>query len=151
MRYVLSLGANLGDRSETLHLAIDELKKFILVEAISTFIETDPVGGPEQPRYINAVLIGESAATPAELLERIHGIESSFGRVREVRWGARTLDIDIITAGELVSDDAALTLPHPRAHERAFVLGPWLEIDPDAELPLHGKISHLFQALPASH
>jgi dihydroneopterin aldolase/2-amino-4-hydroxy-6-hydroxymethyldihydropteridine diphosphokinase len=96
------------------------------------------VGGPEQPAYLNAVLIGDTTLEPPELLRRLHEIEADHGRTREVRWGARTLDLDLIQVGrpgapsEIRTDGSALTLPHPRAHERGFVLVPWAQIDPGA-------------------
>ncbi len=139
---VVALGANLGDRAATIEAAVREIVADGLVEAarVSRPVETEPVGGPEQPAYLNAVLVGSTRLAPAHLLRRLHGIEARHGRVREVRWGARTLDLDLVQYGrpgddtEVVSADPALLLPHPRAHERAFVLLPWADVDPGARL-----------------
>jgi len=140
MKVVIALGSNLGDRAATLDAAIDSLRKIIEVKSVSTFIETDPVGGPEQPDYLNAVLIGESELEPIQLLFAMQEIELLAGRERIERWGARTLDLDLIVAGDLQMDTELLTLPHPRAHERRFVLDPWLEIEPGAILPGKGEV-----------
>jgi 2-amino-4-hydroxy-6-hydroxymethyldihydropteridine diphosphokinase len=101
---------------------------------VSPVYQTAPVGGPEQPDYLNAVLLIQTTLPPRELLAGVLAIEASHGRVRDIRFGPRTLDIDIISYADQVSDDQALILPHPRAHERAFVLAPWHDIDPDATL-----------------
>ena len=147
MKVVIALGSNLGDRAENISKAVSELTKIIEVTHLSTIYETDPVGGPEQPDYLNAVLIGKSELDPADLLTKTLEIESASGRTREVRWGARTLDIDLIVAGDVVSNSEFLILPHPRAHERAFVLEPWLEIEPDAVLPGRGSVAALLSQL----
>ena len=142
---VIALGANLGDRQAALQGALDGLRSTPGVEviAISSVYETDPVGGPEQPDYANAVIRVRSALSARELLDRAHELESDWDRTRQERWGPRTLDIDIIDVGGQVSDDPMLTLPHPRAHERGFVIVPWLEIEPEAVLSGHGPISAL--------
>ena len=140
MKVVIALGSNLGDRKATLDGAVDALKQIITVTKVSRYIETDPVGGPEQPDYLNAVLIGESDLEPTDLLLKMQAIELAAGRERFERWGARTLDLDLIAAGDLVMDTELLTLPHPRAHERRFVLDPWLEVDPQAILPGFGEV-----------
>jgi 2-amino-4-hydroxy-6-hydroxymethyldihydropteridine diphosphokinase len=140
MKVVIALGSNLGDRKATLDSAVDELKQIITVTKVSSYIETAPVGGPEQPDYLNAVLIGESDLEPTDLLVKMQSIELAAGRERLERWGARTLDLDLIVAGDLVMDTELLTLPHPRAHERRFVLDPWLEVDPQAILPGFGEV-----------
>lgn len=142
---VIALGANLGDRLAALEGAVDGLRATPGVEvvAVSSVYETEPVGGPEQPEYANAVVLVRATIPITALLERAHEIEKAWHRVRAERWGPRTLDIDIIDAGGAVSDDAVLTLPHPRAHERGFVIIPWLEIDPDAVLVGHGPIKDL--------
>lgn len=140
MKVVIALGSNLGDRKAKLDDAVDQLRKIITITKVSTFIETDPVGGPDQPNYLNAVVIGESDLEPADLLAKMLAIENEAGRTREVRWGARTLDLDLIVAGDTVMDTEFLTLPHPRAHERRFVLDPWLEVDPEAILPGCGEV-----------
>ncbi|MFF5208454.1 2-amino-4-hydroxy-6-hydroxymethyldihydropteridine diphosphokinase [Streptosporangium sp. NPDC000396] len=136
MKVVLALGSNLGDRFDTLQGAVDSLFDAPGLEfvAVSPVYETDPVGGPDQGPYLNAVVIAQTSLEPQTLLERAQSVENAFGRVRVERWGARTLDVDLITVGDVVSDDPELTLPHPRAHERAFVLVPWSRIDPDAVL-----------------
>lgn len=145
VKVVISLGANLGNRLAALQGAVDGLRETPGVEvvAVSSVYETAPVGGPAQPSYANAVVLVEATIPMMALLERAHEIEAAWDRVRAERWGPRTLDIDIIEAGGQVSDDPVLTLPHPRAHERAFVIVPWLEIDPGGELAGHGPISAL--------
>jgi 2-amino-4-hydroxy-6-hydroxymethyldihydropteridine diphosphokinase len=140
MKVVIALGSNLGDRQATLDGAVDALKQIINVIKVSSYIETDPVGGPEQPDYLNAVLVGESDLEPSVLLSEMQAIEHAAGRERLERWGARTLDLDLIAVGDLVMDTEFLTLPHPRAHERRFVLDPWLEVDPQALLPGFGEV-----------
>ena len=147
MKVVFALGSNLGDSYSTLESAIEELNHIITVTDASSFIETEPVGGPEQPNYVNAVVIGESEKEPMVLLREALAIENKFGRVREVRWGPRTLDIDLIIAGDHIIESPELELPHPRAHERAFVLEPWCEIDPDAVIPGRGAIQVLLAEL----
>lgn len=136
MKVVLALGSNLGDRFEMLQGALDSLFDTPELEfvAVSPVYETDPVGGPEQGPYLNAVVIAHSDLEPRALLERAQSVENAFGRVRGERWGARTLDVDLIIVGDVLSDDPELTLPHPRVYERAFVLVPWLQVDPDAAL-----------------
>jgi 2-amino-4-hydroxy-6-hydroxymethyldihydropteridine diphosphokinase len=151
-RAVLSLGANLGDRAGALRTAIEALKTDGLV-ARSTLYETPPWGPVEQPPYLNAVVVVRGDRDAAGWLARAHELEQAAGRTREVRWGARTLDVDVVTVtGDdgtpVVSDDPRLTLPHPRAHERAFVLVPWLSLDPTAVLPGHGRVADLVAALP---
>lgn len=150
VRVVLAIGSNLGDRDETLVSAVRELNDVegLRVVARSTVLETDPVGGPDQPVYLNAVLLCDCWLTPFDLLEACQRVEANHDRTRTVRWGPRTLDIDIITYGQLVDDDERLTLPHPRAHERAFVLVPWSEIDPEATLPGHGPVAVLAAQAP---
>jgi 2-amino-4-hydroxy-6-hydroxymethyldihydropteridine diphosphokinase len=142
---VVALGANLGERIAALQLAVDTLRAMpdFEISAVSSIFETDPVGGPEQPEYANAVLLARTSLAPIELLHRLQGIEATSGRIRDVRWGPRTLDLDIIDFNGRVSDDPDLTLPHPRAHLRGFVIIPWLEVDPDAVLPGLGRIADL--------
>jgi 2-amino-4-hydroxy-6-hydroxymethyldihydropteridine diphosphokinase len=148
-RAVLAVGANLGDRLGTLQECVTAIGRLpdTDVLAISPVYETDPVGGPAQPDYLNAVLVVETGLRPRELLDAAHRIEADFGRVRAERFGPRTLDIDIISYAGQVSDDPVLTLPHPRAHERAFVLAPWYDIDADAELPGRGPVGDLLAGL----
>ncbi|MET9955024.1 2-amino-4-hydroxy-6-hydroxymethyldihydropteridine diphosphokinase [Streptomyces sp. NPDC006339] len=148
---VLALGANLGNRLETLQGAVDALEDTpgLRVKAVSPVYETEPWGvDPDtQPSYLNAVVLVKTTLPPASLLERAHAVEEAFHRVREERWGARTIDVDIITYAEVVSDDPVLTLPHPRAHQRAFVLAPWHDVDPEAQLPGHGTVTDLLAGL----
>ena len=144
---VVAVGANLPRDEES---AEDSVRA--AVEALagtpglthvraSALFDTAPVGGPpDQPRYVNAVVTARTTLAPRTLLESLHAIEAGFGRTREVRWGARTLDLDLVQYGDpsagtdVVTDDPALTLPHPRAHERAFVLVPWADAHPEAVL-----------------
>ena len=148
-RVVLSVGANLGDRLGTLQGCVQAIARLpdTDVLAISPLYQTAPVGGPPQPDYLNAVLLIQTGLPPRALLQQVNGIEARFGRVRAERFGPRTLDIDIIDYDGQVSDDPELTLPHPRAHERAFVLLPWSDLDPGAELPGHGPVAALLAGL----
>ncbi len=133
---VLALGTNLGDRLMILRSALEDLRasEGLEVTVVSPVVETDPVGGPEQPDYLNAVVLARTTLSPNELLATVNLIEAGHGRERNVRWGPRTLDIDVISYSDLRSYDEQLTLPHPRAHQRAFVLAPWLAADPEAVL-----------------
>jgi 2-amino-4-hydroxy-6-hydroxymethyldihydropteridine diphosphokinase len=149
-RAVLALGANLGDRVAALQSAVDELAAAGKVLAVSGVYQTAPVGGPEQPDYCNAVVLLETALRPMALLDVAHSIEAAAGRVRLERWGPRTLDVDIIAYDDVVSSDPVLTLPHPRAHERGFVLVPWAEVAPDATLAGHGRITDLLDTVDRS-
>ena len=145
---VVALGANLGDAHATLESAVRAVADLpgMRVRAVSPLVETDPVGGPEQPAYLNAVLVGDTTLDPDDLLRRLHEIEADHGRTREVRWGARTLDLDLIQVGtpasgsEVRREEPALTLPHPRAHERGFVLVPWSLADPAATIRADGQV-----------
>jgi dihydropteroate synthase len=146
---VLAVGSNLGDRLGTLQGCVTAIGRLpgTDVLAISPVYETAPVGDPAQPDYLNAVLVAATSLRPRELLEAAHRIEADFGRVRAERFGPRTLDIDIISYADEVSGDPVLTLPHPRAHERAFVLVPWQDIDARAVLPGRGLVSDLLSGL----
>jgi len=148
-RAVLSVGSNLGDRLGTLQGCVQAIGGLTGTDvlAISPVYETAPVGGPAQPDYLNAVLAVGTALGPRALLAATQGIEADFGRVRAERFGPRTLDIDIISYDGEVSDDPVLTLPHPRAHERAFVLAPWHDVDPEASLPGRGPVAALLAGL----
>ena len=148
MKAVVALGANLEEPRKAIELAIELLKQSTDVTAISSLYETAPVGGPQQDNYINAVVILESELPAADLLALLHGIEKSMGRVRQERWGPRVIDLDLIQYGALLSKSEELMLPHPRAHERRFVLEPWQEIDPEAILLTHGRIDQLLEQLP---
>lgn len=148
---VLSLGSNLGNRLESLQSAVDALADTpgLRVKAISPVYETEPWGkGTEsQPSYFNAVVLVKTTLPPGSLLERGHAIEEALERVRDERWEPRPIDVDIVAYQDVVSDDPDLTLPHPRAHERAFVLVPWRDVDPGAEVPGHGSVDQLLRAL----
>jgi 2-amino-4-hydroxy-6-hydroxymethyldihydropteridine diphosphokinase len=151
-RAVLSLGANLGDRAAALRAAITALKADGLV-ARSTLYETPPWGPVEQPPYLNAVVVVRGERDARGWLARAAELEEAAGRTRGVRFGPRTLDVDVIVVtGDdgrpVLSDDPELTLPHPRAHERAFVLVPWLSLEPGAVVPGRGRVADLVAALP---
>ena len=148
MKAVVALGSNIGNPREQIELALTMLRAATEVIAVSSLHTTEPVGGPVQSDYINAVCILESELPAADLLSLLHGIEKTLGRERQERWGPRTIDLDLIQYGGLLSSAEELELPHPRAHERRFVLQPWSEIEPDAILLTHGKISHLLEQLP---
>jgi 2-amino-4-hydroxy-6-hydroxymethyldihydropteridine diphosphokinase len=147
-RAVLAAGSNLGDRLGTLQGCVQAIGGLpdTDVLAISPVYETAPVGGPAQPDYLNAVLIARTGLDPLGLLAATQRIEADFGRVRAERFGPRTLDIDIIAYADEVSGDPVLTLPHPRAHERAFVLAPWHDLEPQAALPGRGPVAALLGA-----
>lgn len=148
---VLALGSNLGDRMANLRNGIGVLDgDGITATAVSGVFETAPVGGPEQDNYLNAVLLAVSVLPARQVLARCAAAESAAGRVRTVRWGPRTLDVDIISYGDVTRAEPDLTLPHPRAHERAFVLAPWLDVDPAAVLPGLGRVSDLLAATSMS-
>jgi 2-amino-4-hydroxy-6-hydroxymethyldihydropteridine diphosphokinase len=130
---VLSIGSNLGDRLAALRVAVETMRPWLL--AVSPVFETAPWGPVPQDDYLNAVLlVRDAGATPADWLTRAQAAERTAGRLRDVRWGPRTLDVDVVDVDGLVSDDPVLTLPHPRAAERAFVLVPWLSSQPDGVL-----------------
>ncbi|WP_406040022.1 2-amino-4-hydroxy-6-hydroxymethyldihydropteridine diphosphokinase [Micromonospora sp. NBC_00898] len=153
-RAVLSIGSNLGDRLDHLRSAVGTLGDAVRV--VSGVYETPPWGDTAQPAYLNAVVLAvDPAATARDWLERARTAEAAAGRVRdpERRFGPRTLDVDVIAvwdeAGEpVLSDEAELTLPHPRAHLRAFVLRPWIDIEPHGRLPGHGWLTDLLNAEP---
>jgi 2-amino-4-hydroxy-6-hydroxymethyldihydropteridine diphosphokinase len=142
-RVAFGLGANLGDRVAALQGAVDALAPLLSDAVVSSVYETDPVGGPDQPVFANAVLVGDSEVPPRDLLDAGHRVEAAWQRTRTVRWGPRTLDVDVLAVGELVVDEPDLVLPHPRVAERAFVLVPWAEADPRAVLPGSGAVSEL--------
>lgn len=151
---VIAFGANLGPKDETIPAAaarlaaepgVYDLKLSSLHESVAiTLAGADP----DAPRYLNAVALANVSLSPAELLALLHQLEAEFGRDRSTgRWSARTLDLDLINYADHLSDAPQLLLPHPRAHERDFVLAPWLELDPSAVLPTFGAVSELLLAL----
>jgi 2-amino-4-hydroxy-6-hydroxymethyldihydropteridine diphosphokinase len=150
-RAVISIGSNLGNRLETLQGAIDALEDTpgVRIKAVSPVYETEPWGVEpgSQPSYFNAVVVLKTTLPPSSLLERAHAVEEAFHRVRDERWGARTLDVDIVAYADVVSDDPSLTLPHPRAHERAFVLAPWHDVEPGAQVPGRGAVAELLDTV----
>jgi 2-amino-4-hydroxy-6-hydroxymethyldihydropteridine diphosphokinase len=148
VRVVLALGSNLGDRLANLQGAVDTLlgPPGLDYLAVSPVYETAPVGGPSQPNFLNAVLLASTMLPARAILARGQAAEAALHRVRTVTWGPRTLDVDVIAYDDVVSDDPVLTLPHPRAHERAFVLVPWHDVDPAAVIPGRGRIADLLAA-----
>lgn len=135
----IALGSNLGDRAAHLHEALDRLGELGTVEAVSPFLDTAPVGYTAQPRFLNAATRLRTSLPPDEVLRRLHAVETALGRVREVRWGPRTIDLDLLFYDDLVRDEPGLVVPHPRLHERRFVLEPLAAIAPDVTHPLQGK------------
>ncbi|GAA2542932.1 2-amino-4-hydroxy-6-hydroxymethyldihydropteridine diphosphokinase [Pseudonocardia hydrocarbonoxydans] len=149
-RAVLSLGSNLGDRAAHLRAAVAGFADVLV--GVSPVYETAPWGGVEQADFLNAVIVVDDPGADAwEWLRRAQALEDAAGRVREVRWGPRTLDVDVVTVtgegGPVLSDDPVLLLPHPGTPERATVLRPWLDVEPDAVLPGHGPVAALLAAL----
>lgn len=148
-RAVLSLGSNLGDRLDHLRTAVSGLRDWLV--AVSAVYETPPWGDPNQPAYLNAaVLVADAGAGAWDWLQRAREVETAAGRIRDPgrRYGPRTLDVDVVAVWAddgtpVVSTNPELTLPHPRAQVRAFVLRPWLDIDPQATLPGHGRVADL--------
>ena len=147
MNAVVALGSNIGNPTENLDLALALLHEATDVKKVSSFYITKPVGYEDQPDFVNAVCIIETELPAMDLLNMLHGIEKAMGRERTIKWGPRTLDLDIIQYGSMLSSAEELTLPHPRAYERKFVLEPWHEIEPDAILLTHGKIADLLSKL----
>jgi 2-amino-4-hydroxy-6-hydroxymethyldihydropteridine diphosphokinase len=154
-RAVLALGSNLGDRYEHLRRAVAGLGDAVL--AVSGVYESPPWGDPDQPEYLNAVVVVADRASPEQWLARAQELERTAGRVRDPgrRYGPRTLDVDVVAVwaddGEPIRrSDADLVLPHPRAHQRAFVLRPWLDVEPYARLPGHGPVLDLVRAEPVA-
>ncbi|MEN9453806.1 MAG: hypothetical protein RLZZ19_293 [Actinomycetota bacterium] len=148
MKVVIALGANLGDPRKQISLAVDEIRDYVTVKKVSQLYETAPFKvNDDQPNYINAVLIGDTELQPKELIKELLKIEAKLGRQRAFPKAARTIDLDIIDYEGFFLESDELTLPHPRAFERKFVLEPWLEIDPGAELPGYGPVSELLAAL----
>ncbi|HEX6233957.1 MAG TPA: 2-amino-4-hydroxy-6-hydroxymethyldihydropteridine diphosphokinase [Jiangellaceae bacterium] len=149
-RAALALGSNLGDRLEYLQAAVDALtdSSEIIPVAVSSVYETEPVGGPEeQPPFLNAVLVVDTTLSPRSLMERCQAAEDAFGRTREVPKGPRTLDVDVLAVGDKTVQDDDLQVPHPRLAERAFVLVPWAEVDPEFTVPGIGRVGDLSHAV----
>lgn len=144
----IALGSNLGDRAAHLRYALRALSDAVEVERVSRFYETDPVGFLDQPRFLNAVLRGRTDLAPRDVLALLLRVEGEAGRVRTLRWGPRTLDLDLLLYDDLVLDSPELTLPHPRMAERAFVLVPLLEVWPDARLPDGTGLRGVAETLP---
>ncbi len=153
---ILALGGNLGDREQTLESAISQIAalKSVKLIARSSFYESVALtlGGEDEkaPKFLNCVVKIETKLEPKKLLKKLFEIENAHGRVRLERWGPRTLDIDIIVFGSELVQTKSLQIPHPRAHQRGFVLVPWLEIEPEAVLPGHGKVSKLAEKFRSS-
>ncbi len=142
---MLSLGSNMGDRLGYLQSTVDGLRNLLV--AVSPVYETEAFGTEPQEPYLNAVLLAEGEVGPDGWLEQAAALEQAAGRVRTRRWAPRTLDVDVIAVDDVISDDPRLTLPHPRAYERAFVLVPWLDVEPAATLPGHGRVRGLLARL----
>ena len=159
---LLAVGSNMGDRLAYLQAALDALSSApgIDVRRVSRVYETVPFGGPPessdfldlsaQPLFLNAVARIETDLSPQLLLVQVQAVETALDRVRTSRWSARTIDVDIIVYDGIEQNDPLLTLPHPRAHEREFVLRPWLDIEPDAVMPGRGPVEQLLKELAAS-
>lgn len=152
-RAILALGGNLGDRVDTIRKAVAQIDAHpeISVKRQSglyeSFAMTSSGIDQSEPNYLNGVIEVSTSLKPKKLLAALNEVENRFGRVRLERWAARTLDIDIITYGSELVETKSLIIPHPRAHERAFVLVPWAELDPDAVFPGHGKVADLAAGL----
>jgi 2-amino-4-hydroxy-6-hydroxymethyldihydropteridine diphosphokinase len=145
-RAALGLGSNLGDRQEYLQAAVDSLTDAPEIDgvAVSPVYETEPVGVSDQPIFLNAVLVVETALSARILVERAQAVEDAYGRDRDVEpWGPRTLDVDLLALADEVIDEPDLKVPHPLIGERAFVLCPWSDIDPDFEIPGLGLVGEL--------
>ena len=149
VRAILAIGGNLGKRRKTIRSALKALavtpgiKKVICSPLVESAAMTEEGIDDTKPNYLNGVVQIQTTLKPKELLEEIRRIETEHGRVRLERWGSRTLDIDIVTYGDVLKVGKELTIPHPRAFERAFVLVPWAMLDPDAVLPGHGSVKTL--------
>lgn len=147
MKATVSLGSNLGDRFQYLQNALDSLNAATgtQVHSVSPVFETDPVGGPDQGQYLNAVAVVKTILSPEQFLAVTQQIELEQDRERNEHWGPRTLDIDLLSMDDEVRDTAELVLPHPRAHERAFVLLPWSLLDPDYVIPGKASVAQLLE------
>jgi 2-amino-4-hydroxy-6-hydroxymethyldihydropteridine diphosphokinase len=145
----VALGANLGPREITLLRAVELLAQTegVEVQAVSQLRETEPVGVVEQPAFLNGAVAVETSLAPRDLLERLLAIERELGRVRDVRWGPRLVDLDLLVYGDLELDEPGLRVPHPRLHERRFALEPLAELDPDLAIPGIGRVEDALSAL----
>jgi 2-amino-4-hydroxy-6-hydroxymethyldihydropteridine diphosphokinase len=145
----VGLGANLGSREETLRRAIAILGEAdgVDVLAVSQLRETEPVGVVDQPRFLNGAVAVETTRTSRELLDLLLGIERTLGRVREERWGPRTVDLDLLVYGDEIVDEPGLRVPHPHLHERRFALEPLAELDPELDIPGLGRVAARLAAL----
>jgi 2-amino-4-hydroxy-6-hydroxymethyldihydropteridine diphosphokinase len=145
----VGIGSNLGDREDNLRRAIELLsaEDGVEVVAVSEIRETDPVGPVVQGPFLNGAIEVETSLGPHELLGRLLSVENRLGRVRSERWGPRTIDLDLLLYGSERVDEAGLTVPHPRLHERRFVLEPLADLDPTLEIPGLGPISTLLAKL----
>jgi 2-amino-4-hydroxy-6-hydroxymethyldihydropteridine diphosphokinase len=152
MKATIGLGSNLGDRLANLQFAIDSLNATVgtQVHCISPVYETDPVGGPAQDDYLNAVAVLKTILSPEQLLDATQQIELAANRERSEHWGPRTLDLDLLAMDDLTLNSQNLVLPHPRAHERGFVLLPWSTLDPDYLIPGHRCVSELLAEVDVS-
>jgi 2-amino-4-hydroxy-6-hydroxymethyldihydropteridine diphosphokinase len=150
MKAVIALGSNLENRKLNLDIAITHLEVLLQDLKVSPYIETKPVGGPDQDDYLNAVVIGNCELSPELLLSELLKIENQLGRVREIKWGPRIIDLDLIVYGEQVIETEFLKLPHPLAKSREFVLKPWFAIDPEGEIPGIGAIKTLLASIQSS-
>lgn len=149
MRAVISLGSNIGDKFSYLQSAVNEINGLSNSEILicSSVYKTKPIGFEDQDDFLNSVLILETDFSAEELLLKLLLIELNLGRERSIKWGPRTIDLDLIDYEKIIMNSDTLTLPHPRAHERCFVLKPWNEIDENAEISAHGKVKNLLQNL----
>jgi 2-amino-4-hydroxy-6-hydroxymethyldihydropteridine diphosphokinase len=143
-RAFVGIGSNLGDREATIRAAIDALPGVI---AVSQLRETDPVGVTDQPAFLNGAVALETELSPRELLDRLLAVERELGRERRERWGPRTIDLDLLLYGDEAIDEAGLTVPHPRLHERRFVLEPLADIAPALVIQGHGRVKDLLAEL----
>jgi 2-amino-4-hydroxy-6-hydroxymethyldihydropteridine diphosphokinase len=151
VRAIIGIGTNLGDRLAQMRAAMHRLDAIAHVERVSHVYETKPVGGPPQPDYLNAAALVRYAGEPLALLDALQGIEAQLGRVRAERWGARTIDLDILWIEGIAMESDRLVVPHPRLVERAFALRPLVDVLPDAIDPLSQlPYTRLFDAETAS-
>jgi 2-amino-4-hydroxy-6-hydroxymethyldihydropteridine diphosphokinase len=153
MRAYIGVGANLGNREETIEQALDLLgrRDGVDVVAVSILRETDPVGFTDQPRFLNGAAVVETGLEPRELLDALLAVERDLGRTREgPRFGPRTIDLDLLLFGDVEVSEPGLTVPHPRLMERAFALEPLAELDPDLEIPGRGRVSDLLRGLQST-